>query len=149
MAWLDKAMTENPSDLFLTSQEYVGGGSMREVCRLKGIQTDDVPVSESWLAENVRGLALKYNRCIGFGATVNRDGVNTEDFLYYGSSGDLLGYHSKMALPSQDNVMLNGASKVTPETDPVRAATPLSIHELGLRVGTIFCWQVFFIDLWN
>src|SRR2546426_589003 len=43
LAWLDAAIGGNPCDIFLLPQEYVGGGSMREICRLKGIKTDDFP----------------------------------------------------------------------------------------------------------
>jgi predicted amidohydrolase len=149
LQWLDKALSANPSDLFLSAQEYFGGGSIREICRLKNIATDDFPVTEEWLKEHVGGLARKHNTHIGIGATVNRMGVNTEDFLYFDNTGKLLGHHSKMALPMQDLVMTNGASKVTPEIDAARAATPILLPALELRVGTVFCWQVFFVDLWN
>jgi hypothetical protein len=149
LAWLDKAIADNKCHLFLTSQEMFGGGSMREICRLKDIETDDVPVTESWLADNIGKLAIKHETCIGVGATVKRNDTITEDFMYYSSKGKLLGYHSKIALPEQDSVLTNGASHITPETDAARAAKPVEIPELGLRVGTVFCWQVFFIDLWN
>jgi hypothetical protein len=149
LEWLDKALAENPCHLFLTSQELFGGGSMREICRLKGIQTDDVPVDEAWLSKRIGGLATKHKTCIGVGASVTRAGVTTEDFLYYSSKGKLLGWHSKIALPKQDDITTNGASQITPEADYKRAARPIEIPELGLRVGTVFCWQVFFIDLWN
>ncbi len=120
--WLDKAIADNPCDLFLTPQEFVGGGSTREWCRLKGFETDDVPVTESWLLEHVGSLGRKHGIHIGFGATVNRDGILTEDYLYYDPSGTMIGYSSKIALPVQDSVVNGGASQVTPEVDPARAA---------------------------
>jgi hypothetical protein len=149
LAWLDNAIAENPCDLFLTSQEFFGGGSTREICRLKGIATDDEPVTEEWLAEQIANLATKYHTHIGLGATVNRDGVNTEDFLYYDSNGRYLGHHSKIALPVQDSIVNSGASNVTPEVDPVKAARVIELPLLGIRVGTVFCWQVFFNRFWQ
>jgi len=105
MEWLDRAIGDNPCDIFLLSQEFVGGGSMREVCRLKGIKTDDVPVTIEWLQEHVGGLCRKHHVHIGFGATVVRDGgINTEEYLYFDPSGVLLGSHVKMALPAEDRV---------------------------------------------
>jgi hypothetical protein len=148
LAWLDKAMLENPSDLFLTSQELFGGGSTREICRLKGIETDDVPVTEGWLNDHIGGLARRHNTCIGIGASVKRRDVITEDFLYYSRKGELLGYHSKVGLPVQDSVLTNGASNVTPETNYDRAWKVIELPELGIRVSTVFCWQVFFVDFW-
>ena len=72
----------------------------------------------------------------------------TEDFLYYSRKGELLGYHSKIALPEQDSVVLKGASGITPETNYERACRVIEIPELGIRVGTVFCWQVYFTDFW-
>jgi hypothetical protein len=149
LAWLDKAIAGNPCDLFLTPQEFVGGGSTREWCRIKGFATDDVPVTESWLLEHVGSLCRKHNVHIGFGATVNRNGVYSEDFLYFSSEGKILGHHAKIALPEQDSIFTNGASQVTPEVDYKRAVTPVEIPALGLRIGTVFCWQVFFMDIWR
>lgn len=149
LAWLDKALRENPCDLFITSQELFGGGSTREIYKRNGIETDDIPVIEQWLNEKIGRLARKHNACIGIGASVERRGVITEDFLYYSRKGELLGYHSKIALPVQDNIALNGASHITPETSYERACRVIEIPELGIRVGTVFCWQVFFVDFWN
>jgi hypothetical protein len=148
LAWLQKALRENPCDLFISSQELFGGGSTREICRLRGVETDDVPVTEGWLTENVGGLARKHNSCIGIGASVKRRDVITEDFLYYSRKGELLGYHSKLALPVQDSVLTNGASDITPELNYERASRVIDIPELGIRAGTVFCWQVFFVDFW-
>lgn len=145
--WLSSAIAKTDCDLFLLPQEYFGGGSMREVCRLKGIQTDDVPVTLEYLQENIGMLGATCH--IGIGATVNRFDVNTEDYLYFKPDGTLLGHHSKMALPAQDSVLTNGASQVTPEADLHAAASLVEIPELGLRVGTVFCWQVFFNYFWS
>jgi Carbon-nitrogen hydrolase len=148
LAWLDKSLAENPCELYLTAQELFGGGSIREICRMKQIATDDFPVTEQWLAENIGGLARKHNVHIGVGASVKRE-VVTEDFLYYGPRGELIGYHSKIALPVQDNIALGGASGITAESDYQRAVKLIEIPALGLRVGTVFCWQVFFRQFWN
>jgi predicted amidohydrolase len=148
LAWLDNAIKANPADLWLTSQELFGGGSTREICRLKGINTDDVPVTEGWLNDQIGEIARKYNTCIGVGASVRRLDIITEDFLYYSRKGKLLGYHSKIALPAQDTVLTNGASNITPETNYEHACRVIEIPELGIRVGTVFCWQVFFVDFW-
>src|SRR5271165_551783 len=149
LAWFQKALRENPCDLFISSQELFGGGSTREICRLKGIKTDDVPVTEGWLTDNIGGLARKHDTCIGIGASVKRRDVVTEDFLYYSRKGELLGYHSKIALPVQDSVTTNGASGITPQTNYERAVKVIELPELGIRIGTVFCWQVFFVDFWN
>jgi predicted amidohydrolase len=149
LAWLDKALRENPCDLFISSQELFGGGSTREICRLKGVESDDAPVTEDWLAKNIGGLARKYKACIGIGASVSRRDVVTEDFLYYSGKGELLGHHSKIALPKQDNIVLGGASGITPETDYQRAVKVIEIPSLGIRVGTVFCWQVYFSQFWQ
>jgi hypothetical protein len=148
LGWLDKALAENPSDLFASPQEFFGGGSTREWCKRENIKTDDFPVTQDWLNDRIGGLARRHNTCIGIGASVTRRNKITEDFLYYSREGELLGYHSKLALPAEDSVLLNGASEITPETNYERAFTPIVIPELGIRVGTVFCWQVFFVDFW-
>lgn len=148
LSWLDKALTENPCDLFISSQEFFGGGSTREICRTKRIKTGDVPVTEMWLSDHIGELARKHKTCIGIGASVKRRDKITEDFLYYDRKGKLLGYHSKLALPVQDSVLTNGASEITPEINYERATTVIEIADLGIRVGTVFCWQVFFVDFW-
>jgi Carbon-nitrogen hydrolase len=148
LAWLDKALDENACDLFVSPQEFFGGGSTREMCRRAGFKTDDRPVTEGWLNEHIGDLARKHKTCIGIGASVKRRNKITEDFLYYSRKGELLGYHSKLALPAEDSVLLKGASEITPETNYERAFTPIDIPELGIRVGTVFCWQVFFVDFW-
>lgn len=147
--WLNKAIHDNPCDIFLTSQEFFGGGSIREIVRAKGIETDDFPVAQDWLDTEIGAMAQKRQTAIGIGASVNRDGVITEDFVYYNKAGIYVGHHSKIALPMQDNVALNGASHITPETDYARAVNPVIMADLGLRIGTVFCWQVFFIEFWN
>lgn len=148
VAWLDRALEANPCDLFLTPQEYFGGTSTAELCRLKGTYTADMPVTEAWLREVIGDVARRHNVHIGIGATVQRQ-VRTEDFLYFDNEGQLLGYHSKMALPAQDSILLGGNSQIAPETDIERACTPVMLPALGLRVGTVFCWQVFFNDAWS
>lgn len=151
LAWLDEALAnrDNECELFLLPQEFVGGGSCREICKLKGITTDDVPVTPGWLQDNIGALAAKYCRVIGVGATVDREGVFTEDYMFFNTIGENLGHVSKMALPAQDSILTNGASRVTPEDNPDRASVAIEIPELKLRVATVFCWQVFFNHLWN
>src|SRR5579871_1477003 len=73
LEWLDKAIAANPCDLFLTSQEFFGGGSCREINRQKGVVTDDVPVSVDWITSKIGALAQKHNVHIGLGATVDHD----------------------------------------------------------------------------
>ncbi len=147
--WLDKALTVNKCDLFLLPQEYFGGGSCREICRLKGVQTDDVPVTPEWIETHVGDLAHKHQVHIGLGATTTRGNITTEDYHYIDPSGRVVGYHSKMALPVQDTILRNGASKVTPETDFDRAATVIHLPLLDIHVGTVFCWQVYFNEFWT
>lgn len=148
LEWLDQAIAKNPCELFVTSQEFVGGGSTREICRRRNIKTDDFPVTEEWILTHVGELCRKHSVHIGFGATVQRDGINTEDFLYLDPAGTIVGYHSKIALPRVDDINTDGASQVTPEADYERAARVIDIPDLGLRVATVFCWQVFFSQFW-
>lgn len=150
MAWLEDAIINNPSDLFLTPQEFIGGGSIRELCRMKGIATDDQPVNRDWLDQHVGTLALKHKTAIGFGASTSYlTGDTGEEYHYYGSDGRHIGCHRKIALPVQDNVALGGASKITPETSYDEAVKLIHIPELGLHIGTVFCWQVFFTQFWH
>jgi hypothetical protein len=149
LAWLHKALAEHPSDLFISPQEFFGGGSTREWCKRQNIKTDDFPVTEEWLNDRIGSLARKHKTCIGIGASVTRRNKIMEDFRYYSRDGELLGYHSKLALPAEDSILLHGASEITPETNYERAFTSIVIPELGIRVGTVFCWQVFFVDFWT
>lgn len=150
LAWLDKAILDNPCDLFLTSQEYFGGGSIREICKQKGITTDDIPQSLPWLDINIGGLAKKHGVHIGVGAsTTYLTGDTTENFIYYDNEGTRLGYHAKIALPRQDSVALDGASGITPETNYSAAVKVIELPKLGIKIGTVFCWQVFFMQFWN
>lgn len=144
--WLSEAIKRTDCDILLLSQEFFGGGSCREICRLRGQQTDDQPVTVDYLSENIANLGATCH--IGIGATVDHEACRSEDYLYFRPDGTLLGYHSKIALPVQDSTLTNGASKVLPEHDFKRATTPVVIPDLGLRVGTVFCWQVFFNDFW-
>jgi hypothetical protein len=148
LAWLDKAIEKNPCDLFISSQEFFGGGSTRQICKDKSIETDDFAVTEQWLNVHIGGLAKIHGTHVGIGASVKRGEKITEDFLYYNSEGELLGYHSKIALPAQDDITLGGASGITPETDYEKAVRVIEVPNLGIRVGTVFCWQVYFVDFW-
>ena len=147
--WLAKALLEHPCDLFCLPQEFWGGGSTRYICEQRGIHTDDAPVTESWLKENLGPLCQMHGVHLGVGASVERNGDVTEDYLYFDSDGELVGYHSKIALPVQDSIVLGGASGITPQTDYAAAVRVIELPKLGIRVGTVFCWQVFFVDFWN
>jgi hypothetical protein len=54
-----------------------------------------------------------------------------------------------MALPVQDTILRNGASGVTPETDFDLASNVIELPLLGIRAGTVFCWQVYFNEFWT
>jgi hypothetical protein len=128
LEWLDKAVADNPCDLFLTPAGFVGETTCKG--HIEGFETDDAPVTESWLLDRVGSICRKHNVHIGFGATVIRTDRNSEDFVYFDSDGQVLGSHSA-------------------NVDYDRPVVPVQMPKLGIRVGTIFVWQVFSSQIWN
>jgi hypothetical protein len=138
--WLDEALAKTDCDLFLLSQEYYGGHY---------IEPNHLHYEQRWIDDTVGGLAQKHHKHIGVGACVKHDEGATEDYIYYSSNGTNLGHHKKYALPAYDHILANGHGKLVPETNYARRTTPIEIPSLGLRVGTIFCWEVFSQTVWG
>lgn len=135
LQWLERAIDRTPCDLFLTSQEFFGGHY---------IMPKNLHVTRDWMVEKVGRLAAKRGICIAAGACVKTEISGAmEDYLYFSSKGELLGWHSKFALPSYDDVRTSGHGNLWPETSYQRRTTPIDIPELRLRIGTVFCWEVF------
>lgn len=138
--WLDQALADTDCDLFITPQEYVGGHR---------IMPKDLHIDRDWLVEQVGRLAIKHDKHIAIGACCKTpDSGATEDMLYIDNDGQLLGWHSKFALPAYDDVRAGGHGQLWPETNYTRRATPIDLPRLRLRVGTIFCWECNSQTLW-
>lgn len=138
--WLYNAIKDNPCELFLTPQEYFGGHVA---------MPDDLHVEEDWLKAKMSLMARELGTAIGVGAAVKHaSGGATEDYFYFDRHGDYCGYHRKFALPAYDDVRANGAGQLWPETNYQARARLVEIPDLDLKIGTIFCWEVFTISLW-
>lgn len=142
LKWLDRKLGESGADLFLLPQEWFGG---HWVHKLSG---GEMPLhfDRGWLEDEVGALAQKRGAALGVGACVKVPGDEargTEDYLYFGRDGRLLGHHRKFCLPRYDDVRAAGAGRLWPETSWKARVQPVAIPELNLRVGTIFCWEVF------
>lgn len=141
LAWLEAALDTTDCDLFLTPQEYLGGHYM---------MPNDLHMERGWVLDTIGNLATKYRKCIGIGACSKDPGAGaTEDYFYFDSRGECLGRHSKFALPAYDDVRAGGHGDLWPETSFSRRAKPIEIPELRIKVGTIFCWEVFSQALWG
>lgn len=146
LLWLDQALVATQCDLFLTPQEYFGGHYVMKT---------DLHIERSWLMEKMSRMAQFHNKHIGVGActkvaaTAEQHGQGAmEDYFYIDSDGKCLGHHSKFALPSYDDNRTGGHGQLWPETDYGRRATPISLPKLRLKIGTVFCWEVFSQTLW-
>lgn len=135
LAWLEQTIQQTPCDLFLTPQEFLGGHYVMPKQR---------HVDRQWLFDTVGDIARRNNRHIGIGACVKTsDSGAMEDYWYFDDDGVPLGRHSKFALPSYDDVRTSGHGQLWPETNYAARATPIDLPKLRLRIGTVFCWEVF------
>lgn len=140
LEWLDRALEVTACDLFLTPQEYLGGHY---------VMKNDLHMDRSWMIDTIGDLARKHSKCIGVGACVKtKETGATEDYLYFDRGGNLLGWHTKFALPSYDDARTGGHGNLWPETSYDKRITPIKIPELRLNIGTIFCWEVFSQSMW-
>lgn len=140
LKWLEKALDKTECDLFLTPQEYLGGHY---------VMPKELHVDREWLYETAGKLARKRKVCLGVGACAKTETAGAmEDYVYFDSKGEPLGRHSKFALPSYDDARTGGHGQLWPETSYNRRVTPVDIPELRLRVGTVFCWEVFSQAIW-
>lgn len=139
--WLDRALGETECDLFVTPQEWLGGHY---------IMKTDLHMDRDWIVDVIGKLAVKHNKHVAVGACCKTTTSGaTEDLLYIDNSGALLGYHSKFALPSYDDMKTGGHGQLWPETSYKRRAMPIDMPKLRLRLGTVFCWEVFSQTLWS
>lgn len=139
LEWLANAMRTTECDLFLTPQEYLGGTY---------IMGDDLHMEADWLKRVAGDLARSTGKALGIGACVKHEtGGATEDYLYFEGDGTFRGYHRKFALPSYDDVRAKGAGRLWPETSYAARVRPVEIPSLGLRIGTVFCWEVFSLSI--
>lgn len=135
VAWLKDAIARTDCDLFLLPQEYFGG--------LYGMPSQ-VHVERSWVQDVVGSIARSEKKHIGVGAActmANRAAM--EDYIYFDDEGIEVGFHSKFALPSYDDVRTHGGGQLWPETSFRRRVEPILLPKLGLKIGTIFCWEIF------
>lgn len=135
LAWLEQAVIETDCDLFLTPQEFLGGHYIMPTAR---------HVDRQWFYDTIGDLARMTGKHIGIGACVNSvTSGATEDYAYFDDDGQMVGYHSKFALPAYDDVRAKGHGQLWPEHDYNRRVTPIALPKLRLKIGTMFCWEVF------
>jgi hypothetical protein len=146
LAWLHKTLSDGDFDAFFLPQEWLGGHYAQQLAAKHGKQID-LHFEPDYLDETFGGIAKKYNVALGIGACVIRKdeahGGATEDYLYFDKNGAQAGWHRKFALPAYDDVRANGAGRLWPETDFRRRITPIDLPLTGLRVGTVFCWEIY------
>lgn len=141
LQWLQEALDKTDCDLFLVPQEFIGGHYATK---------EDLHVERNWLTDHIGALARTRKRHIGVGACV-KDSTNSgamESYYYFDDTGEVLGQHSKFALPSYDDVRASGHGNLWPETSFNKRTMPIDLPKLRLRVGTIFCWEVFSQAIW-
>jgi hypothetical protein len=63
--------------------------------------------------------------------------------VYFDKDGSVAGHHRKFALPRYDDARARGAGRLWPETVWKDRVTPVELPSLGLRIGTVFCWEIF------
>lgn len=141
LEWLETAINKTDCDLFCAPQEFLGGHR---------IMPADLHMDRDWVHETIGSIARRCGKHIALGACcfAAHEGA-TEDYLYYDDNGVFLGLHKKFALPSYDDNRTGGHGQLWPETNYQRRATPIDLPKLRLRIGTVFCWEVFSQVLWG
>lgn len=136
LKWMDQHVR---GDLFLTPQEYFGGVMM----------ADDMYMRDEWLRDKVGSIARRHCTHIGIGAVVERAYDRAyEVYMYFDSSGEVVGEHAKLMLPQYDSATRDGATWLTEGCTSERVR-PIALPKLSLRIGTVFCWEVFSQRLWG
>ncbi len=149
LQWLEETLDQTSCDIFLLPQEMIGGHYVWQLAR-KTEQEMPLHVDQTWLEDTIGEIARRRKVCIGVGAcTKSSTRGAMEGYYYFSSQGKLLGEHYKYALPRYDDMRAEGHGQLWPETNYNRRATPVDIPELRLRVGTVFCWEVFSQSLWG
>lgn len=144
--WLREALARTPCDLFLLPQEFVGGHYVR---KLSG-DVAPLHVQRAWLEETFGAIAKDHNVALGVGACITDEADperGTEDYVYFDRDGSVVGHHRKFALPRYDDARASGAGRLWPEQVWKDRVTPVELRGLGLRIGTVFCWEVFALTL--
>lgn len=139
LEWLEGAIDRAKADLFLAPQEYLGG---------HWIMPHDQHIEAAWFERELSALAKRKKVALGVGATVvQASGGATQDYAYFSADGTHRGTHRKFAHPGYDDVRAGGAGRLWPETSYAARTRPIELPELGLKVGTVFCWEVFSLTL--
>ena len=140
LEWLSNALSETLCDLFVTPQEYFGG----HVAGRDGLHID-----RGKFRKEMADLAAVHKKALAVGATTTGNaGGAMQEYAYFAPDGRFCGAHFKFAHPSYDDVRAKGAGKLWPETSWTNRAKPVEIPELGLKIGTVFCWEVFNLSFW-
>jgi len=139
LKWLDEAMGKTECGMFLTPQEFFGGTVMMNT---------DLHMPIEWVKSNCSSLARNHGMILGVGAATKQEsGGATEDYHYFDSDGSYCGAHTKFALPAYDDVRTKGAGQMWPETKYSRRIKVVEIPSNGMKIGTLFCWEVFSLTI--
>jgi predicted amidohydrolase len=140
--WLDKAMRDTECDFFIAPQEYFGGHVNHQNSGA------NLHIDVEWMKKEMGDLARSHGKALAVGAaTRHPSGGATEDYFYFDPAGGYRGYHRKFALPAYDDVRANGAGQLWPEINYNSRVTPITIPDLDLKIGTVFCWEVFSLTI--
>lgn len=141
LQWIQQTLDATPCDLLVTPQEFLGGHYIMPKAR---------HVDRNWLLDTIGDIARRNGRHIAIGACVSSATSGAmEDFHYFDDDGNWRGKHSKFALPSYDDVRTKGHGQLWPETNFNARITPVDLPKLRLRIGTMFCWEVFSQMVWG
>jgi len=144
--WLCQTLGgETKYDAFFLPQEWLGG---HYATILADRHQKEMPLHwERSRVEDIFGkVAQEHKTAIGVGACIKReDGTQggTEDYLYFDKDGRYCGAHRKFAHPAYDDIRSKGAGRLWAEDDFERRIRPIDIPTVGLRIGTVFCWEVY------
>ncbi len=144
VAWAEYAIKMHKPELMILPQEYFGG-IQQEIFKTG----EPLVYPEEEVLKPMKGLSKKYSCGILFGALIKDDGLGQTRERIYGvdSSGKLAGFQDKIFLPAYDHIEAGGIPRVSPEVSFSEREAPIIID--GVRVGILFCWEVFSGKLWR
>ena len=145
--WFRDTLDKTPCDLFLLPQEFIGGHYVHRT-----LSNGQMPlhVPRSQVEETFGEVARQHGVALGVGACITDEADpdrGTEDYLYFDKDGSVAGHHRKFALPRYDDARAAGAGRLWPETVWKDRVKPIELASLGLRIGTVFCWEIFALTL--